>query len=64
MNKSVEEKFKTVIEKNTFYYFQRQFEEKYEGFVNSIRELLLVLKNQLEREGLSKEIFDHFLAEN
>jgi len=47
MVKSVKEKFRTVIEKNTFYFFNRRFEEKYEGYLNSIRETLLVLKNDI-----------------
>ncbi len=64
MAKSVEEKFKTVIEKNTFYFFNRQFEERYEGYLNSIRETLLVLKNEVETKGLKKEIFEQLLAEN
>jgi len=64
MAKSVEEKFRTVIEKNTFYFFNRRFEEKYEGYLNSIREILLVLKNDIETKGLKKEIFERLLAEN
>jgi hypothetical protein len=64
MAKSVGEKFRTVIEKNTFYFFNRRFEEKYEGYLNSIRETLLVLKNDIETKGLKKEIFERLLAEN
>lgn len=64
MTKSVEEKFRTVIEKNTFYFFNRRFEERYEGYLNSIRETLLVLKNDIETKGLKKEIFERLLAEN
>lgn len=64
MAKTVEEKFKTVIEKNTFYFFNQRFEENYEGYVNSIRESLLVLKNEVKTKGLKKEIFERLLAEN
>jgi len=64
MAKSVEEKFRTVIDKNTFYFFNRRFEEKYEGYLNSIRETLLILKNDIETKGLRKEIFERLLAEN
>ncbi len=64
MMKSVEQKFRTVIEKNTFYFFNRSFEEKYEGYLNSIRETLLILKNEIEIKGLKKEIFERLLAEN
>lgn len=64
MAKAVDEKFRTVIEKNTFYFFNRQFEESYEGYLNSIRESLLVLKNEVETRGLKKEIFENLLADN
>lgn len=64
MAKSVNDKFKTVIEKNTFYFFNGQFEERYEGYLNSIRESLLVLKNEIETKGLTKEIFEQLLANN
>jgi hypothetical protein len=64
MAKSVDDKFKTVIEKNTFYFFNRQFEERYEGYINSIRESLLVLKNEIETKGLTKGIFEQLLANN
>lgn len=64
MAKPIEEKFRTVIEKNTFYFFNRRFEERYEGYLNSIRESLLVLKNEVETKGLKKEIFERLLAEN
>jgi len=61
--KSVEEKFKTVIEKNTFYFFNPKFEEKYEGYLTSIKEILLTIKNKVETEGLKKEIFENLLIE-
>ncbi len=64
MAKTVDEKFRIVIEKNTFYFFNRRFEENYEGYLNSIRETLLVLKNEVETKGLKKETFERLLAEN
>lgn len=62
--KTTQDKFRTVIDKNTFYFFNRPFEEQYEGYVNSIRELLLVLRNDIQTQGLSREIFERLLAEN
>lgn len=59
--KSTDEKFKTVIEKNTFYFYNKAFEEKYEGYLNSLKETLLIVKNQIENEGLKKEIFENLL---
>lgn len=63
MIKTTEEKYKTVIDKNTFYFFNAKFEESYEGYINSIKETLLIIKNRVETEGLKKEIFEQLLAE-
>lgn len=64
MPKTVDEKFNTVIEKNTFYFFNQRFEETYEGYLNSLKEILLVLKNDISTYGLRKEIFDRLIVEN
>lgn len=58
---STEEKFNTVISKNTFYFYNREFEESYEGHVNSIKETLLVLRNQVQNTGLRKELFEDLI---
>lgn len=63
MAKSVEDKFLTVIQKNTFYFFNSKFEENYEGYINSIKETLLIVKNKVETEGLKKEIFEWLLSD-
>jgi hypothetical protein len=61
--RTTSEKFQTIIEKNTFYFYDSIFEERYEGYLNSLKETLLVLKNQIENEGLQKHIFINLLAE-
>lgn len=61
--KSVNEKYQTVIERNTFYFFNPVFEEKYEGYLNSIKETLLVLKNEIENDGLKKAHFERLIGE-
>lgn len=61
--RSVDDKFLTVIDKNTFYFFNTKFEESYEGYINSVKETLLIVKNKVETEGLKKEIFEWLLAE-
>lgn len=61
--KSVEDKFLTVIQKNTFYFFNQKFEEGYEGYINSLKETLLIVKNKVETDGLKKEIFEWLLKE-
>ncbi|MFA6186195.1 MAG: hypothetical protein WC770_03140 [Phycisphaerae bacterium] len=63
MKKTNNEKFLTVIQKNTFYFFNSKFEENYEGYINSLKETLLVVKNKIETEGLKKDIFEWLLIE-
>lgn len=58
---STEQKFNTVISKNTFYFYNQEFEETYEGYVNSIKETLLVLQNQIQNTGLRKELFEDLI---
>jgi len=58
-----DKKFKTVIDKNTFYFYNPVFQEKYESYINSLNETLLVLKNQVETQGLKKSIFENLLVE-
>ncbi len=61
--KNNEEKFETVIRKNTFYFFNPKFEESYEGYINSLKETLLNVKNRIETEGLRREIFVDLISE-
>ena len=44
-------KFQTVIAKNTFYFHNPIFQQKYEGYINSLNETLLVLKSHVETHG-------------
>ncbi len=59
---TTELKFKTVIDKNTFYFSSPIFEEKYEGHLNSLKETLLFLKNEVDNKGLKKEMFENLLT--
>jgi len=63
MKRTTEDKFQTVIKKNTFYFFNPKFEEDYEGYVNSLKETLLNVKNRIETEGLKKDIFEDLISE-
>ena len=63
MIRTTENKFQTVIKKNTFYFFNPKFEEDYEGYINSLKETLLNVKNRVETEGLKKEIFEDLISE-
>ena len=57
-----DDKFNVVIEKNTFYFYNPEFQEKYESYINSLNETLLVLRNKIEIKGLKKEFFWDLLA--
>lgn len=61
MAKSVDEKYSTVINKNTFYFFDKEFESKYENHIFSLKESILHLKNQVLSKGCSKEVLSNFL---
>ena len=63
LNKN-QKKFNRVIQKNTFYFYNLSFEEKYESHINSLNETLLYLKNEIDTKGLKKEIFESLLQEN
>ena len=63
MEKPIKNKFQTVIQKNTFYFFNPKFEEYYEGYINSLKETLLNVKNKIETKGLKKEIFEQLISE-
>jgi len=62
--KTIDEKYKTVIDKNTFYFSNRSFEQEYEGYLNSLKETLLVIRNEVINRGLQKDIFLDLLANN
>lgn len=54
------DKFNTVISKNTFYFYNEEFEEYYEGHITSIAQNIFHLKNRIEREGLKEStLVDH-----
>ena len=60
---SLEEKFNTVISKNTFYFQNLEFEEQYEGHISSIAQNIFLLKNRIEREGLNESVLLKHITE-
>lgn len=56
-------KFNTIINKNTFYFYNSEYQDKYESYINSINETLLIIKNQIDTKGLKKQIFENLLLE-
>lgn len=61
--RTTDEKFLTIVSKNTFYFHNTEFEEKYESYINSVKETLLLLKNEIQTNGLRKETVANLLAE-
>ncbi|MHA1228335.1 MAG: DpnII family type II restriction endonuclease [Candidatus Hodarchaeales archaeon] len=60
---SLEEKFNTVISKNTFYFQNLEFEEYYEGHISSIAQNIFLLKNKVAREGLKESVLLEHITE-
>lgn len=59
------DKYKIVIERNSFYFSNVNFEENYEAnTINLIKTLLLNLQNELENKGCKEEIFVDFIRQN
>jgi hypothetical protein len=48
---SLEEKLDTVIFKNTFYFYDEEFEEVYEGHIFSLAQNIFHLKNIIDQKG-------------
>jgi len=53
---SSDEKFNTVISKNTFYFYNEEFEECHEGHISSIAQNIFLLRNRIEVEGLKESV--------
>jgi len=53
---SLEEKFNTVISKNTFYFQNLEFEEYYEGHIASVAQNIFLLKNKIEEKGPKESV--------
>ena len=63
MAKSTGEKVSTVLKQNTFWFEDRMFEEKYEAYITRLRDTLLVLRNQIQNQGLTKGVIEDLLLE-
>jgi hypothetical protein len=59
----LDEKFNIVIAKNTFYFYNEEFEEYYEGHISSIAQNIFLLKNRIEREGLKESTLVEHITE-
>jgi len=59
--KTISEKYTNVIDNNTFYYFDDEFEEMYEKHIFGVKEAILYLKNEVTNNGCKKDVFINFL---
>ena len=68
MKKSlIQNKFRIVLERNTFFFHNDKFEENYEGYISSITSLLLLLKDKIEQAKTNnqrKDIVVDFIRNN
>jgi len=60
---SLDEKFNTVISKNTFYFQNEKYEEYYEGQISSIAQNIFLLRNRIERGRLKESILLEHIME-
>ena len=63
MARSPREKVNTVLKQNTFWFHNRTFEEEYEGHITALKETLLVLRNQVQAQGLTKSLIEDLILE-
>ncbi len=63
MARTTDEKVSTVLTQNTFWFQDKTFEEKYEAHITLLRETLLILRNQIQNQGLSKALIEKLLLE-
>jgi hypothetical protein len=61
--KTTFEKYQTIIDKNTFYFYNSQFEEKNESYLNTVKETLLLLKNDIGKGNIDKQMLSNFLKD-
>ena len=55
--------YQRVLEKNTFYYFDDEVEEKYDaGHISALTNILLNLRERVTSDGVSRAFFDEVLT--
>jgi len=60
---TIDQKFNTVLSKNTFYFYNKDFEEYYEGHISSIAQNIFLLKNKIDQQGLRESTFLSHITE-
>ena len=57
------EKVNTVLGQNTFWFQNRRSEEESEANITALRDTLLVVRNKVQNEGLTKELIEDLILE-
>ena len=63
MARTTNDKVNTVLMQNTFWFQTRTFEEKSEADITALKETLLVVRNKIQSEGLTKELIENLILE-
>ena len=63
MARTTNDKVNTVLTQNTFWFQTRKFEEKSEADITALKETLLVVRNKIQSEGLTKELIENLILE-
>jgi hypothetical protein len=62
MMRTIEEKYTTVLQKNTFYFYNPDFEERYEvQNLNALNNLLQLVHAKVKQEGVRQDFFEELL---
>ena len=57
------EKVNTVLARNTFWFQTQSFEKKSEADITALKETLLVVRNQIQTQNLTKKLIDDLILE-
>jgi len=61
-----EEKFNIILDRNTFFFHDEEFEENWEAYISSVANLLLLMKRELDAKrsvGEKKQVVVDFIVE-
>lgn len=61
MPRSTTDKINTVLTQNTFWFQTKAFAEKSEADITALKETLLVVRNNVQNEGLSKQLIEDLI---
>jgi len=58
-----EQKFSTVVSQNTFYFYNPKYEEEWEGNVRALSQNVSILKESIERNGLTEDVIARHITD-